>query len=124
MVACGFYEWTGPKGRRKPVAYRMKDGAPFAFAAVWDCWRGGGEPLYTCALLTTTPNDLVKPVHDRMPVILRAEAYGPWLDLRAKPDHLLPLLKPYPVDAMVASPANPAMNRPTFEGPECLIPPC
>ncbi|MBO0700524.1 MAG: SOS response-associated peptidase family protein [Zavarzinella sp.] len=123
MVACGFYEWTGPKGKRKPIHYCMKDGDPFAFAAVWDCWKGGAEPLFTCSLLTTTPNLLVKPVHDRMPVILPRDAYGAWLDPEAKAEDLLPLLRPYPADAMVAAPANPAMNRPTFQGPECLIPP-
>jgi putative SOS response-associated peptidase YedK len=84
---------------------------------------GRGEPLFTCALLTTAPNDLVRPIHDRMPVILPADAYDAWLDLRADRDHLLTLLRPFPADAMVATPANPAMNKPTFQGPECLVPP-
>ncbi|HKB05516.1 MAG TPA: SOS response-associated peptidase [Gemmataceae bacterium] len=123
MIACGFYEWMGPKGKRKPIHYRMKDGEPFAFAAVWDCWQGGAEPLFTCALLTTTPNDLVKPVHDRMPVILPRDAYAAWLDPKADPDRLLGWLKPYPAGAMIGSPANPAMNKPTFQGRECLTPP-
>jgi putative SOS response-associated peptidase YedK len=123
MVACGFYEWTGPKGKRQPIHYRMKDGEPFAFAAVWDCWRGGAEPLFTCALLTTTPNELVREVHDRMPVILPADAYNAWLDPKADPGRLLGLLKPYPPDAMAAAPADPAMNKPAFQGPGCLIPP-
>jgi putative SOS response-associated peptidase YedK len=124
MVACGFYEWTGPKGKRTPIHYQLKDGDPFAFAAVWDCWRGGAEPLFTCALLTTTPNELVKPVHERMPVILPRDAYAAWLDAKTDPDRLLELLKPYPAEDMVGTPANPAMNKPTFQGPECLIPPC
>jgi putative SOS response-associated peptidase YedK len=123
MVACGFYEWTGPKKARVPIHYRIKDGEPFAFAAVWDRWGGAAEPLFTCALLTTTPNDLVREVHDRMPVILPDEAYDAWLDPKADPGGLLGLLKPYPADAMVASPANPALNKPTFQGAACLIPP-
>src|SRR5687767_9789066 len=119
MVACGFYEWTGPKKARTPVHYRLRDGEPFAFAAVWDCWRGAAEPLFTCALLTTTPNDLIRPVHDRMPVILPPAAYDLWLDPRAKADDLLELLRPYPTEEMVGGPANPALNKPSFEGPEC-----
>jgi putative SOS response-associated peptidase YedK len=120
MIASGFYEWTGPKKARRPLHFQMKDGQPFAFAAVWECWRGGAEPLYTCALLTTTPNELTKPVHDRMPVILPPSAYAVWLDQKTTPDELQSLLSPYPADEMVASPANPAMNKPTFQGPECL----
>jgi putative SOS response-associated peptidase YedK len=101
----------------------MKDGEPFAFAAVWDCWRGAAEPLFTCALLTTTPNDLTKPIHDRMPVILPESAYAAWLDQKTKPDELLSLLTPYPAGKMESAPANPAMNKPTFQGPECLVAP-
>jgi putative SOS response-associated peptidase YedK len=123
MVACGFYEWTGPKGSKKPFAYRMKDGEPFAFAAVWDCWKGGSEPLFTCAMLTTTPNDLVKPIHDRMPVILPRDAYADWLNPKTDPEGLLQLLRPYPADEMFGAPANPALNKPKFQGPECLTPP-
>jgi putative SOS response-associated peptidase YedK len=123
MPACGFYEWRAEGKRKLPLHYRMSDGEPFAFAAIWDCWRGSNGPLFTCALLTTTPNDLVKPVHDRMPVILPRDAYAAWLDPTADSDGLLALLAPYPADEMVAAPANPAMNKPTFEGPGCLVAP-
>lgn len=123
MPACGFYEWQKVGKRKLPLHYRMKDEQPFAFAAIWDRWTGGAEPVFTCALLTTTPNDLVRPVHDRMPVILPREAYAAWLDPRTSPDDLRAFLAPYPADEMVASPANPAMNKPTFEGPDCLVPP-
>jgi putative SOS response-associated peptidase YedK len=72
---------------------------------------------------STTPNELTKPVHNRMPVILLQSAYAAWLDQKTKPDELLSLLAAYPAEEIVASPANPAMNKPAFQGPECLAPP-
>ncbi|HKB05485.1 MAG TPA: SOS response-associated peptidase [Gemmataceae bacterium] len=123
MPACGFYEWRTVGKKKYPLHFHMRDGQPFAFAAIWDRWAGPDGPLFTCALLTTTPNDLVREVHDRMPVILPRSAYAAWLDPTADGDALRSLLAPYPAAEMVANPANPAMNKPTFEGPECLVAP-
>jgi putative SOS response-associated peptidase YedK len=124
VPADGFYEWRTVGKRKMPVHFQLRGGQPFAFAGVWDCWKEGDKPLYTVAILTTKPNELTRTVHDRMPVILPPSAFAAWLDPAVgDPVALRPLLTPYPPDDMGAHPANPAMNRPGFEGPECLIPP-
>src|SRR5207248_8292339 len=68
IPATGFYEWTAVGGRKRARHYSMRDGRPFAFAGLWDAWMGGAKPLLTCCLITTHANELVRPVHDRMPV--------------------------------------------------------
>jgi putative SOS response-associated peptidase YedK len=124
VPADGFYEWRTVAKKKLPVHFRLRYGKPFAFAGVWDCWKGGDKPLYTVAVLTTKPNELTRTVHDRMPVILPPSAFATWLDVAVgDPLALRPLLAPYPADEMEAHPVNPPMNRPGFEGPECLIPP-
>jgi putative SOS response-associated peptidase YedK len=80
--------------------------------------------VFTVAILTTTPNDLCRQVHDRMPVILRPEAEAVWLDPTVDdPDKVMPLVGPYPAEWMAADDANPALNKPSFEGPDCLVVP-
>ena len=80
--------------------------------------------MFTVAILTTTPNELTRQVHDRMPVILRPEAEAIWLDPTVDdPARLMPLVGPYPAGLMGMADANPALNRPSFEGPDCLVPP-
>ncbi len=73
ILADGFYEWRlDPDGKKRPVRYTLDDGAPFGFAGLWTSWRDpeSGESLRSCTIITTTANELVAPVHDRMPVIL------------------------------------------------------
>jgi putative SOS response-associated peptidase YedK len=106
------------------VRFHLRDRQPFAFAGVWDVWAGPQGKVFTVAILTTTPNDLTRSVHDRMPVIRRPEDEAIWLDPRLHDhDQLMSLVGPYPADLMAAGPANPALNRPSFEGPDCLVPP-
>jgi putative SOS response-associated peptidase YedK len=124
VPADGFYEWRTVNRKKLPVWFHLKDNQPFGFAGVWDVWPGPEGKVFTVAILTTTPNDLTRPVHDRMPVILRPEAEAAWLDPAVDdPDQLLPLVGPYPAERMAVADANPALNRPSFEGPECLLPP-
>ena len=81
MVADGFYEWAkGGTGGKQPYYFRLRDGGPFAFAGLWERWDKGEEPFESCALITTTPNEVVAPVHNRMPAILAPEDYARWLD--------------------------------------------
>jgi putative SOS response-associated peptidase YedK len=111
VASSGFYEWEQLPGRKKrPWVFRLKDGGPFAFAGIWEAWRPeSGPPLFTCAILTTAPNDVVKPVHDRMPLILPPEHYAAWLDRsRTDPAGLTQLLRPYPADLMEALPLAPS----------------
>jgi putative SOS response-associated peptidase YedK len=121
VPAAGSFEWRTVGKRKMPVHSQLKGGAPFAFAGVWDCWKGGEKPLYTVAILNTKPNQLTRTVHDRMPVILPPSEFALWLDPAVgDPVALRPLLAPYSADEMEAHPANPAMNQPAIEGPECL----
>jgi putative SOS response-associated peptidase YedK len=126
VPASGFYEWEVLPGRKKrPWLFRFKGGGPFAFAGIWSAWKpdDGAAPLFTCAILTTAPNDVVKPVHDRMPLVLPPEHYDTWLDRSlTDPAGLKPLLRPYPTDLMEALPLAPVVNNVTNDGPECLTP--
>src|SRR5262245_18530832 len=82
--------------------------------------EGSEKPLLTCCLITTHANDLVKRVHDRMPVILPRESYGEWLDPEPPEARLVCLLRPYPADEMRVVEVGPAVNSPKNDGPECL----
>ena len=103
IPADGFYEWKELTSGSQPYYTRMQDERPFAFAGLWERWEGGGELIESCTIITTTANALVRTIHDRMPVILPRETYDTWLDPSLQdPRHLLPLLKPYPAEAMLA----------------------
>jgi putative SOS response-associated peptidase YedK len=119
----GFYEWQKTGGRKQPFYIKMRDGQPFAFAGLWERWEGGGEPVETCTILTTEANEVVRPVHDRMPVILAPEVYGRWLDPEVKkPELLQPLLHPFAADAMTAYPVSPVVNNPRNDSAKCIEP--
>ena len=95
----------------------------FAFAGIWESWnQEDGSPLFTFAILTTAANDTVRPVHDRMPVILPPEHYDAWLDRSLTEPAKLPQLVPYPSGLMEALPLAPIVNNPRIDGPECLTP--
>lgn len=119
----GFYEWQRQKGRKQPFHICMKGGGLFAMAGLWECWDKGGESLETCTILTTEPNDLMRPIHDRMPVILAREDYAKWLSVEpARADELHSLCKPFAAGPMEAFPVQTTVNNPRNEGPECLLP--
>lgn len=83
VVADGFYEWRGPKGNKQPVYITLPEDAPMAFAGLWEMWDDRGraaEPLRSCTILTTQASPSLREIHDRMPVVLAAEAYRDWLD--------------------------------------------
>jgi putative SOS response-associated peptidase YedK len=122
VVADGFYEWQ-PSGRTKqPHFIRLRDDRPFAFAGVWETWEGADHSLLeTCAILTTGPNELIRPIHDRMPAILSPADYASWLDPAIEdPSQLRPLLTPYPSDAMQAHPVGDFVNSPTHDSSQCI----
>ena len=120
LPADGFYEWA-PGPPKVPHHFRLGDGGPFAFAGLWERWEHG-EPLETCALITTMANAVVGPVHDRMPVLLLREHYNAWLDPEATEEELMGLLGPPPAELLVGYPVGGAVNRPSFDGPECVEP--
>jgi putative SOS response-associated peptidase YedK len=123
-VADGFYEWKRAGSRKQSDYIKLRDSQPFAFAGLWDRWHPPeGNPVETCTILTTTPNELVQPLHDRMPVILSPDAYKLWFDPTLREvEPLQPLLTPYPADAMTAYPASTRMNNPAYDAPECIAP--
>ncbi len=125
-----FYEWQVLPGarRKQPWCIRRRDEAPFAFAALWEHWTGGPEaatelaPLETFTLITTRPNAVLAPIHDRMPVILDAKGCDRWLDLHAPLDAVEALLVPAAAEAMRAFPVSPRVNSPTHDDPDCITP--
>jgi putative SOS response-associated peptidase YedK len=124
IPATGFYEWrpAAPRQPKQPYLFRLPEGRPFAFAGLWDEWHGpDGEPLESCAILTTDANDSVRPVHERMPVILSPDGFGAWLDPKAQPAAVKALLRPYPGD-LEAVEVGPWVNNPKNDDPRCLEP--
>jgi putative SOS response-associated peptidase YedK len=124
VPADGFYEWKTVNKKKMPVHFQLKNRSLFGFAGVWDVWNGPAGKVFTVAIVTTKPNELTATVHDRMPVILARDDEAVWLDPAVEDvARLQPMLKPYPAEAMEATPVNPALNKPSFEGPDCLTPP-
>ncbi len=125
IPASGFYEWRKEPGSKSktPMHIRMKSGQPFAFAGLWEIWHPGDEHLLSCTIITTDANELLTPIHDRMPVILPPDAYEQWLDPQERADGgLRNLLKPYPSDEMEAYPVSTLVNSPANDTPECILP--
>jgi putative SOS response-associated peptidase YedK len=122
ILADGFFEWKKEGKAKTPMHIQMKGGQPFAFAGLWEVWSApDGSTVSTCTILTTTANELVQSIHDRMPVILPPEAFGIWLtpgELAASEG--LALLKPFAADAMTARAVSTLVNNPRREGPELL----
>jgi putative SOS response-associated peptidase YedK len=121
VPASGFYEWRQTGQGKQPYCIRLKEEDLFAFAGLYDVWHDGeGNELYSYTIITTTPNDLVAPIHNRMPVILQQEDEQVWLDNETDSARLLALLVAYPADEMEAYPVSRAVNSPANEGAELL----
>jgi putative SOS response-associated peptidase YedK len=107
----GFYEWQRLENSKQPFFIHHKEADPFAFAGLWERWEGGlefeGRVLETCTILTTEPNNLIKPIHDRMPVILQQKDYDEWLDPSTKHvEGLEHFFKPFPEKLLSAYPIS------------------
>src|SRR5574337_1202802 len=104
VVADGFYEWQERLRGKQPYYLAIKSCEPFGFAGLWDAWTSpDGEEIRSCTIITTEANELLLPIHDRMPVILTREAEAIWLDPAFQdPTRLLLLLRPYPAEDMEA----------------------
>lgn len=122
IAADGFYEWRAEGRTKQPYYFQRADQQPFAFAGVWEAWRGAGRTLETCALFTTSANETVAPVHDRMPVILQNADFASWLDpTNEDPRTLIPLLRPLPAEQLTAWPVSTLVNSPRQDAAECII---
>lgn len=126
IPADGYMEWQAQAGskRKQPWYITLKSREPMAFAGLWEHWTSPeGEGLESCCVIVTEANDLMRPIHDRMPVLLDPETWDPWLEPEAHdPSSLVALLKPYPAEAMTAWPIGARVNSPKNDSPECLEP--
>jgi len=122
----GFYEWQARPGTKAKVPHfiHMQDRRPFAFAGLWDEWHSpDGGVLRSATIITTVPNELMAPLHNRMPVIISPEHYEEWLDPAPRaPESLQPLLQPYAAAAMAAYPVSTLVNSPENDTPTLIQP--
>jgi putative SOS response-associated peptidase YedK len=147
IPADGFYEWRKdtvaearaadrareggtPRGRpagaaaKTPYYIRLASGEPFAFAGIWDRWaeQAGDDPADTCAILTGAANDLMRPLHDREPLVVPESAYARWLDPEASAADVADLLVPWGPDGWEAYPVSTRVNSPRNDGPDLMSP--
>jgi len=145
VIADGFYEWQKVAGsrRKQPYYIRVGDGtqpcsqahegwfalpnrscSPFAMAGLWEHWNSpDGTGVDSCAIITTQPNELMHPIHDRMPAIMPRRNFSRWLDPHAaEPEAVVSLLGPYPAEEMKAYPVGTYVNSPGNDSPECIQP--
>ena len=124
IPADGFYEWRKDEGGRQAVWISRRDEQPFAFAGIWAALPGSGQtPAHTCAIVTCEPNELVRPIHDRMPVILEPRAEAAWISRDPDPAGLLALLRPAGEETLIARDVSDAVNDVREDGPHLLAPP-
>jgi putative SOS response-associated peptidase YedK len=123
IVADGFYEWKKEGSTKRPHRITLKSQELFGFAGLWDTWRSPtGEIVNSCSIITTTPNEVMEPIHNRMPVILPRDVEQVWLDPGITDSTFLKsLLVPYPADLMTAYEVSTLVNSPKNNGPECLV---
>lgn len=124
IPASGFYEWEKVGRAKQPWLFRRRDEAPFGLAGLWESWNApDGTVLETCAVITTEPNELMRPIHHRMPVMLTPDQFEPWLDPRiTDAEQLAPLLRTPPAGAMTAVAVGSRVGSVGFDDPACLTP--
>ena len=124
VLADGFYEWQVTGAGKVPIYIRRRDLRPFAFAGLWDRWQAEASPVEvrTCTIVTTEPNALLAPIHDRMPVILGREGRAAWLHAASGEPLLQSLLVPCAAEELEAYPVSRAVNAPAVARPELVLP--
>ncbi len=123
VPADGFFEWQKAGKTKIPYYITMADESPFAMAGLWERWDKEGEPVETFTILTTDANDRVRPLHDRMPVILDREAFETWLDPEYSDfERLKYLLKPLPDHRIQTRRVSTWVNNPKHDDPKCIEP--
>jgi putative SOS response-associated peptidase YedK len=126
IPASGFFEWKQEPGRKSktPMYIRLKSEKPFALAGLWERWDApDGSIVFSCAIVTTQPNELMQVIHNRMPVILPPQAYSLWVNPAEPPlSKLTELLLPYPSSEMIAYPVSTMVNSPANDLPAIIEP--
>lgn len=121
VLSSGFYEWRSPNGGAKqPYRIYREDDPAFAMAGIWDVWESDGETVSCVTILTTEPNDLMRSIHDRMPVVLPRDAEHEWL--AGDPGTRSELCRPYPADDLTADPVSTRVNDPSNDDPSVIEP--
>ena len=125
VPADAFYEWQRLDAKTKrPFAFALASGEPYAFAGLWESWwpreQADAPPLETFTILTTDPNPLMEPVHNRMPVILEPKDYDRWLDPGDPARPPVDLLRPYPAERMKAWPVSDRVGNVRNNAPDLL----
>jgi putative SOS response-associated peptidase YedK len=124
IASDGFIEWQKkPDGTKQPFLIGLADQKPFAFAGVWEQWERDGQTLESCAIIVTEANTLMKPIHDRMPVILSPDYYDAWMNPKETNTSILKsVLLPYPSDRMKAYPVSALINNPKHDEKTLISP--
>lgn len=123
VLADGFYEWKAEGKKKQPMRMSLKNGEMFAMAGLWENWtdKETGEVIHSFTIITTEANELLKPIHDRMPVILLPKNEEIWLDNELETEQLLKVLQPYPADELKAEPVSKAVNNAAYDDCSILI---
>jgi len=117
IIADGFYEWQATKEGKQPFRIVLKTGEPFAFAGIWQEVDGG----LAYVILTTEANGVMRPIHERMPVILRHPELASWLDSGLPEGAVLELLGPCPDEVLTAYPVSKAVNSSRNQSPDLIV---
>ena len=123
IAADGFYEWRKEESGKQPYFIRLRGGGPFAFAGLWETWKGPDGPVESCTIITTEANEMMRELHHRMPVILPPEDYALWLKpAETDRETLLRLLRPFASGELEALRVSTHVNSPAHDDPRCIAP--
>jgi len=121
IPADGFYEWKVVDGRKVPHHIRMRDGGLFALAGLWDSWEGESERLESCSIIVMPANEVMKPLHERMPAIIAPKDYGQWTDPSVTDKtEIMRCLDSAPSSQLITYPISPWVNSPKHDDERCI----
>ena len=120
IPADGFYEWQKTRNGKQPYYIALESGESMFFAGLWDRWRHGEEPVESCTIITCAASDTLRPLHDRMPVLIQPEGFRSWLDPDTPGDELKAMLRVWE-HAFNAYPVSKAVNKPDNDAPDCIL---